>query len=250
MSNKLYGRNVIMACQITGVYDVNRNEIIADDDYASIEAWCKSIIDLDLSGIIFHNKYSQPFCKKYTNKHIQFVKIEYDACFNPNVYRYMAYQKYLKTDNTISNIFLTDISDVIVLQNPFISDYYKNNTTNIFCGDEPKILNNDWMQDHSTHLRNNIKDFAVYEQKFENATLLNCGIIGGNINVMKPFIAKLCHIHSTYNQQNTTAYTGDMGAFNYLIRTQYNEQVLHGHPINTVFKGYEKDRKDCWFRHK
>jgi hypothetical protein len=250
MSNKLSNKNIIMACQITGVYDVNRNEIIPDDDYTSIEAWCKSIIRLDLSGIIFHNNYSQSFCEKYSNKHIKFVQINYDASFNPNVYRYILYQKYLETDNSISNIFLTDISDVTVLQNPFETDLFKNNPTKIFCGDEPKKLNDEWMQAHNAHLRNNIKDFAPYEKEFEDANLLNCGIIGGNIKIMKSFINKLCHIHITYNQQNTTPYTGDMGAFNYLVRTQYNESIIHGYPVNTVFKGHEESRNDCWFKHK
>jgi hypothetical protein len=41
-----------------------------------------------------------------------------------------------------------------------------------------------------------------------------------------------------------------MGAFNYLVRTQFNHQLLHGAPVNTVFKMYETERNDCWFRHK
>jgi len=41
-----------------------------------------------------------------------------------------------------------------------------------------------------------------------------------------------------------------MGAFNYLMRTKYNNEVKHGEPINTVFKMYESERTDCWFKHK
>jgi hypothetical protein len=41
-----------------------------------------------------------------------------------------------------------------------------------------------------------------------------------------------------------------MGAFNYLIRTQFNDRFLHGFPINTEFKAYQTEREDCWFRHK
>jgi hypothetical protein len=41
-----------------------------------------------------------------------------------------------------------------------------------------------------------------------------------------------------------------MGAFNYLMRIKFNEQVIHGAPVNTVFKSYENEREDCWFRHK
>jgi outer membrane protein OmpA-like peptidoglycan-associated protein len=57
--------------------------------------------------------------------------------------------------------------------------------------------------------------------------------MGGNITIMKHFIKKLWNIHQKYNSDNKTAFTGDMGAFNYLIRTQYNNKVIHGKPVNT-----------------
>jgi hypothetical protein len=57
-------------------------------------------------------------------------------------------------------------------------------------------------------------------------------------------------IHQFANIDNKTAFTGDMGAFNYIARTQFNNQLIHGAPVNTLFKGYENDREDCWFRHK
>jgi hypothetical protein len=103
---------------------------------------------------------------------------------------------------------------------------------------------------HSEHLRNNIPDYPVYESAFANETLLNCGIIGGSTPLFFEFLQQLCEIHKDANQDNKTAYTGDMGAFNYLARTKFNQQIIHGAPVNTVFKGYENDRNDCWFRHK
>ena len=67
---------------------------------------------------------------------------------------------------------------------------------------------------------------------------------------MLPFLEQLCSIHERYNMTNETVYTGDMGAFNYVARTRFNDHLRHGEPVNTVFKGYERDRTDCWFRHK
>ena len=150
----------------------------------------------------------------------------------------------------VDNLFITDITDVVVVNNPFVQPLFMNNVNSIFCGDEPKLLDNDWMHSHATHLRGKINDYAVYEENFKSSTLLNCGIVGGNIAVMQPFLEKLCHIHETFNTDNNSAYTGDMGAFNYLARTQYNANIIHGEPINTIFKMYETKRMDCWFRHK
>ena len=36
--------NLIMACHITSVYDVNRNTTLEDDNYALVKEWAESII--------------------------------------------------------------------------------------------------------------------------------------------------------------------------------------------------------------
>lgn len=251
ISEKNIPSNLIMACHISGVYDVNRTTTLAHDNYELVREWAESVANLKILGIIFHNNFSDETCEKYQNEYITFIKIEYNPAFNPNVYRYFVYKDFLaQYANRIKNIFVTDISDVTIVKNPFIEKLFIENPTKIFCGDEPKILNNDWMNNHNSHLRERIEYFANYEEKFKNATLLNCGIIGGEIVVFNNFIQKLCAIHKNFNTENKTAFTGDMGAFNYLARTQFNNQLIHGKPVNTIFKEYENERFDCWFRHK
>lgn len=105
------------------------------------------------------------------------------------------------------------------------------------------------MKNHSEHLRRKIPSYAAYENEFKNEILLNCGVFGGNIEIMKPFIEQLWTIHEKFNSDNKTAYTGDMGAFNYLIKTKYAGKVIHGKPVNTIFKSYTDDYS-CWFKHK
>jgi len=138
----------------------------------------------------------------------------------------------------------------VVVNNPFIDPLFIKNPNALFCGDEPKILHNDWMIAHAENIRKNIPNYAAYEHTFGKETLLNCGIIGGSALLIYDFLQQLCAIHENANRDNKTAYTGDMGVFNYLARTMFNQQLIHGAPINTVFKQYEIDRKDCWFRHK
>ena len=60
-------QDYIVASHISGVYDVNRNTILADDDYSIIQDWVNSIIKFKLKGIIFHNNFSEATCKKYQN---------------------------------------------------------------------------------------------------------------------------------------------------------------------------------------
>jgi hypothetical protein len=243
--------NIILACHITGVYDVNRSTTLEHDDYALVQAWAESIQALGLQGVIFHNNFSEETCQKFSNENISFIEVEYNPAFNPNVFRYFIYRNFLLNfRSSLHSVFITDVSDVVVVQNPFETFLFQENRDNLFCGDEPKTLDNDWMNDHSTHLRNQIADYAEYEKKFAVSTLLNCGIIGGSADVMSDFLEKLCFIHEHFNSNNETAYTGDMGAFNYIARTLFNERLIHGAPVNTVFKEYERARGDCWFRHK
>ena len=243
--------NLVMACHITGVHDVNRNRKLIDDTYELIRDWTESITLANLKGIIFHNNFSEETCKSFENDSISFIKIEYDIQFNPNVFRYFVYLNFLQHHiQQINGIFITDVTDVVLLNNPFTHSLFIENPSSLFCGDEPKLLGNDWMINHSENLRKNIVDYAAYESEFEGETLLNCGIIGGSAPLLYNFLQKLCAIHQHANFENKTAYTGDMGAFNYLARTQFNNQLIHGSPVNTVFKLYENERQDCWFRHK
>lgn len=251
MSPSTIPTQIILGSLITGGYDVNRNEILPPDDFSLVQKWADSIQKAGLKAVLFHNGFSPETCEKNQNQHLQFIRVEPSATFNPNVYRYFLYLDFLRKNIlTITDLFVTDVSDVVLIQNPFSAPEYLSNPTHIFSGDEPKTLQNEWMQAHSAHLRAQIEDFEGYEIKFAEETLLNCGIIGGKAEVMLDFLTRLTALHTAYNQSNPTAYTGDMGAFNYLIRTQFAAKILHGFPVNTVFKAYEEPRKDCWFRHK
>lgn len=251
MLTKKIQKDIIMGCLFTGIHDVNRNTVLEKDDYDLVKHWANSIIALNLQGVIFHNNFSAATCLQYENKNIHFIQVKYDPNYNPNVYRYFVYKEFLKEyEGQINNIFCTDISDIVVLKNPFEQALYMDNPNKLFCGDEPKTLNDEWMLEHSTHLRNGIKDYYTYEKTFGEQQLLNCGIIGGSVKIMQQFIAELTDIHEKYNQNNHTAFTGDMGAFNYLVRTKYNKKIFYGEPVNTVFKTFQTDNANCWFRHK
>ncbi len=242
---------LLMACHITGVYDVNRNTTLEPDNYRLVQAWAESVAAAKIKGVIFHNNLSPKTCETHTNAYVSFVGIDYNPTFNPNVFRYFVYRDYLqKHALKTRGVFVTDVSDVVLVNNPFEDQRFIDQPNAIFCGDEDKPLNNEWMRDHATHLREQIADYAAYENRFGQDILLNCGIMGGHTSVFMGFLEKLCALHERYNANNKTAYTGDMGAFNYLARTQYTDQIISGPPVNTVFKLYETGRTDCWFRHK
>ena len=243
--------NLVMACHIKGIHDVNRNMTLVDDDYNLVKDWADSVTAANLLGVIFHNNFIDETCNRHKNENISFIKTNYNPQFTPNVYRYFIYKDFLqKQINKLNAVFVTDITDVVLVSNPFTRPYFIENPTSLFCGDEPKILHDEWMIAHSENLRTNISDYSDYEKKYGHETLLNCGIVGSKAPLLLDFIEKLCQIHEEANSENKTKYTGDMGAFNYLARTQFNRFLKHGAPVNTQFKMYETNRNDCWFRHK
>lgn len=243
--------NFIFASLLTGVYDVNRNEILQQNQFGTIQKWYDSIVKLQLSAIVFHNTFSKKIVEKYANEYVQFIAVEYDGKLNPNVLRYFIYRDYIRQHSQhINNLFVTDITDVEVINNPFENKTFIENPDSLFCGDEPKLLDNEWMQAHNDHLRNSMPGFTLYEELNKNKTLLNCGVIGANISVMELLLAEMIAIHDAYSFTNKTAYTLDMGVFNYIARTAFADKIIHGEPVNTIFKKYEIERTDCWFRHK
>jgi hypothetical protein len=242
---------LICSSLFTGNFDVNRNEMLAPDDFRIIEKWCLSIQNLGLKGLVFHNNFSEKTISEVQNKHIRFYKVEFDTKLNANVYRYLVYFDFLKKyGHQGQSVFFTDIADVEVVKNPFTDPFFITNESSLFCGDEEELLDNPWMRDHCTHLRNLIPEFADFEERNKAEVLLNCGVIGGKIDVILPLMEQLARIHSSITISNKTPFTLDMGAFNFVARTRFSDRLKHGSPVNTHFKGYESERTDCWFRHK
>ena len=50
-------QHLVLACHITGVYDVNRNMTLPDDNYELVKDWAESIARANLKGVIFHNNF-------------------------------------------------------------------------------------------------------------------------------------------------------------------------------------------------
>lgn len=245
------GAPIVMACHLSGIFDVNRKQVLPDDQFSLVEDWAASLKAHQVNGIVFHNNFSALTCAKHQHDRLFFIHVQHDTMYNPNVYRYIIYREFLRLYSAkLSGVFVTDISDVMMINNPFIDTLFTKNEDALFCGDEPVQLHNEWMINHATHFRQSIPDYAEYESAFKNAPLLNCGIIGGHSQIMQSFVEQLAEIHEKFNYNNTTGYTGDMGAFNYLVRTRFNHHLIHGFPVNTGFKLYETERTDCWFRHK
>lgn len=152
---------------------------------------------------------------------------------NPYFWRWYAEYLYLR-DSDLDVAWLVDATDVQMLENPFD----KMQPSTLYSGDEDgKIRNNQWMtkQTKTSNIRR-----AFYNT---NAQILNCGLVGGSRKMLMALCRDLWEVYTDTNM----VYEVEMPIYNYLL---LDKPVVHGAPVNTKFKQYEKDTVGIWFAHK
>ena len=130
----------------------------------------------------------------------------------------------------------------LILKNPF--EFIESDK--IYCGDENSInMQNKWMMDryflmNQPIINNNLANYA-------NKVVLNAGILGGDRLVLLEIAKKMSALLSTSGIKSTTV---DMCAFNHTLYMGYERKLVHGLPVNTIFKAYDVNNKNAWFCHK
>lgn len=215
---------------------------IMDSWYYSGEKICEQFNDVRL--IVFYDKLDQKIIDKFNPEYISFIQVEDCGSYSPHDYRWMIYQNFLQNNkDNIKNIFFTDISDVLIKQNPFL-----NIDENIlYMGDENQPWNNDWVEPRKYYYLNNLPAFSEIFEQYKSFPFLNAGILGGNIKIVSEFTDKIVHyIGLTLDKPYATS---DMLIFNYVLY-RYFPNKKHGFPVNSNFWKNEVDRNDIWFVHK
>ena len=213
------------------------------DDYIYMKNWYESANNFNLKCIVFHDSLSNEFIEKY-NK-IQFIKVE-QSNLNIIDYRWVVYDEYLKNNKENVNLMLfTDMSDVVFLKNPF--DLISTKPDTIFVGDEPTTVSDGWNKKRSVYFHGVIPEIISHEKNNGSKKLLNCGIVGGEVGIVSEFVHEMADILLKANLDLTTF---DMTVLNYLLYTKYVNKIFSGSPLNTRFKGNEKNNKICYIKHK
>lgn len=148
---------------------------------------------------------------------------------------------YLKENNNVEYFFMTDISDVTVLKNPFENI----DKDKIYVGDEKTIVDNEWLMTRVRMINNNQCTEAI--EKAKQKTLLNCGLFGGHRNTILPVIEEIANKLELYGIKDETV---DMVALNEVLYSKYEDKLIHGKPFNTDFWKWDMNNKECVFQHK
>jgi hypothetical protein len=221
----------------------------------SLSAWAYSLTDKDMTGIIFHNCFTDEEIESFSDFPVKFIKVDPPKDFMSGLYRYELYADFIKRfGRYIDTVWCTDSTDLTVLKNPakekpvteFINIALPLDRSKTYIGCEPSTCGCDWMLA-------NTKDYPQYfkwlmaDPSHQNNTLLNAGLVGGALEAMASFINRMAEecikLYAVGDVQ-------DMAIINYLAYIEFKDRVSFGPHVNTVFKAFEKDNKVAWFKHK
>lgn len=217
-----------------------QRQITWDDDYTRVLLLIASVITQDVGIKIFHNCFKNP----PELKNCEWIYVEPDQRFTPNVVRWMIYHEYLKNNqNFIRGVFMVDSTDVQMLKNPFRNSLEHDV---IYCGSEERKVENDWMR-YTQEQFLNISDYRKIIEANANKRLVNCGICGGRTDIILKFLEKLVEYHQKHSMYLDSS--SDMSVFNYTVWKHFSKNLRVGEEINTRFKGNEFNNV-AWWKHK
>lgn len=233
-----------------------RNLPVFGDDFSYIEGWHRSLHELGLHGTIFHDGLSDDFVAAQSTPRVDFV-YEDPAGFRYtlNDQRFFVYRRYLRRHPEIERVFLTDGSDVVIAGDPFphlAAD-------SVFVGSENATLHPPPCEDderafgHHTYAIERLaaaglSDFvARLKSEKVRRPVLNAGLLGGHRHVVT---AVLDHLTRTLEAIGRPEENLNMGVFNYVLYRHFEDRLVTGPPVHSVFGRFETWRRDVWFIHK
>jgi len=220
---------------------------ITEDYFGYIRDWYNSMTENRVPGLILHDGLPEEFIKERTNEFIKFKKVDAEI-YNTCDVRWVVYDKNIQEHGKeYDYIFANDISDVTMGKNPFLGDISKYPSNYLFSGDELASYSNGWIKDRNKQLKENLSEVHDHILGNPKLKLFNPGIIGGSPAVM----GELCgYMAELVKRGGPIPRTADMSMYNYTLRTYFKGRVIHGSPVNSVFRKFQTNRKDVWFIHK
>ena len=222
--------NYIVSCLFTTCVDPLRgvkwdiHPLIMDNWYNSGLKLCESNNNIKL--IVFHDGLTDDFISKYNLEYIIFIKTNECENYSPHDFRWFVYENFIQ-NNEFENIFITDISDVLIKNNPFLNL----EPDRLYVGDEDgKTWDNDWSSPRHFYYQERLSDYDTIYNKNKNNQFLNAGILGGQRYIVLLFLEKMVK-YSKLTMDNKHGQITDMLLFNY-IHYKYFPKRKHGFPIN------------------
>lgn len=230
--------NYVFAAYLNHNHDSQRSVTWRNNPDAVMKL-IKSVLDNGCKIKLFHNCFHNP----PQLEDLEWIKVDPDKKFMPNVARWLHYKEYLENFTEIDKIFCVDSTDVIMLRSPF--EEMEDNL--LYVGNECDMkVQNGWMEKNQEKYLQ-IEDYRKIIKINKDKTLINCGLVGADINTFKRYLNALCDNHEKYSVN--IGRSTDMAIFNYTVWKSFPSIIYSGEKVNTRFK-YNEINETSWWKHK
>ena len=202
------------------------------------EKWRNSVQKTGVEAIVFTDEEQPELSALGVNIGTVIGSVEWT---NQIDCRWLIAYEFLKLNKGIEYFFMTDISDVTLLKNPF--DFVEKGK--VYVGDETVKVFNEWIMSRVDLIGEN--ECRENILALRDKPLLNCGIFGGHRDTIMPVMEDICKKLEDYQ---VTEDTIDMVVMNEVLHSKYSDIIVHGSPLNTDFWKWDFDNKECYFQHK
>lgn len=242
--------NIVVSEFITKMEDLLYHE---DNTHVNIaDKVAKQAYSLNRFQVPYYVLTNEPSQDKIDNLHIVNVNLEKIYRNYPDMSLYfcrifMAFY-FLQAHPEIEKAALTDATDVTMLNYPF--DRVKPDV--LYMGDETNFL----FVNKLVIDRNDpeyMTDFFL-----ENSNLLptlNLGIMVGTRAILVEYLGIMVKLLTEaklkFKQGDPKFHLGkyEMGISNYVAYKYFNDRLVHGREVSTIFSGYQ-EHSSAWFKHK
>ncbi|MDY0199249.1 MAG: hypothetical protein RBR68_15700 [Tenuifilaceae bacterium] len=164
------------------------------------------------------------------------VKIPRRTTCNPYIEKWKSCLSFLRDNQDIDFVWITDSTDTELLKNPF--PYMEKEI--LYIGYLGVSVNIGWMQQRHPSMRE-----WLYNNR--DKPRLMAGTVGGSRDIMIRLIVRILRAYEIF-RSNETPLVLDMGPFNYAVH-EYNLPYVTGSQICNEFKTYDR-KGPGWWRHK
>jgi hypothetical protein len=235
--------NYIFTTYFTSGNDPQRSGSWPSNDFDIIKDFYNSVVKYGLNCVILHDHCSAEFIRQYETDKIKFVRVG-EVKLNMVDYRWKLYHNLLEEMPEIEKVYCLDISDVVILKNPF----EEMSEEVLYIGDEEGTNKENWW------MMERYQMLGLDPTEYVDKKVLNCGIFGGNREMVLEAIGAIASILEKANVAETTV---DMVAANEVVYRNYEGRFMSGLPLNTkyrggvfAFEGEYNDSEEAWIQHK
>lgn len=220
--------NTVITTFYTSHVDPQR-DIVWKADYSKLKALIDSVVAHGEKLVILHDCFDDV----EDTDHVKHVKVE--CKINPYYQRWFHIEQYLIDNPTVDNVFCVDGTDVVMLKSPFS----EMEDDKLYVGDETKVLGDPYTRTDWPH---------PFMQRFVDRhlgkTLLNAGLCGASRKVMLDFLAVMLLMYSACGEKKLSPF--DMSLFNLVCYTYFEDKIIHGEKVNTVFQSFTPNEVSWW----